>query len=135
MRFAGEAYYHFQSLDEFYGKFLSQGMQKTAEKTALDLSSKIDARALMWTFDSLDKDDELERFFSGLPGSRSSKVIDDPLPSLTSEKKWKLSMALMGLLDVTFSSDLLPEPVKDRRAIICAKASDPGTHSRGISYL
>ncbi|KAH9057259.1 hypothetical protein EDB87DRAFT_1632570 [Lactarius vividus] len=31
----------------------------------------------------------------------------------------------MGLLDVTFSSDLLPEPVKTRRAIICAKASDP----------
>ncbi|KAH9057278.1 hypothetical protein EDB87DRAFT_1632657 [Lactarius vividus] len=31
----------------------------------------------------------------------------------------------MGLLDVTFSSDLLSEPVKDRRAIICAKACDP----------
>ena len=100
-------------------------MQKTAEETALKSPSEIDTRAFMWTFDCLDEDHELERFFSGLPGFRSSKVVRDPLPSLTEEQKWKLYKALDGLLDRTFSSDLLPASVKNRRAMICAKAVDP----------
>src|SRR6266702_4354189 len=79
----------------------------------------------MWTFDSLDEDHELERFFSGLPGFHSSKVVDDPLPSLTEEQQRKLLRTLIGLSDRTFSSNLLPEPVKNRRAIICANALDP----------
>ncbi|KAH9057284.1 hypothetical protein EDB87DRAFT_1126221 [Lactarius vividus] len=124
-RFAEKAYDCFKSLEESCREFLLRGPQRTVEQTALNSPSEIDTRAFLWTFDSLDEDHELERFFSGLPGFRSSKVVNDPLPGLTREQKWKLSTALMGLLDVTFSSDLLPEPVKDRRAIICAKASDP----------
>ncbi|KAH9054612.1 hypothetical protein EDB83DRAFT_1127967 [Lactarius deliciosus] len=111
---------------------LLQGMLKTAEETALKSPSEIDTRAFLWTFDSLDEDHELERFFSGLPGFRNSKVVDDPLPGLTEEQKEKLSTALTGLLDVTFSSDLVPEPVKHRRAIICTKAFDPA-HIPGVS--
>ena len=99
-------------------------MQKTVEETALNTSSEIDTRAFMWTFDCLDEDHELESFFSGLPGFRSSKVVDDPLPSLTEEEMLKLYGALRGLLVRTFSSDLLPAPIKDRRALICAKAVD-----------
>ena len=95
------------------------------EETALNSPSKIDTRAFLWTFDSLDEDHELERFFAGLPGFRSSEVVDDPLPSLTWEQKKRLSIALMGLFDRTFSSNFLPEPVKSRRAIICVKALDP----------
>ena len=106
-------------------KSLVRGMQKTAEETALSSSSKIDTRACMWTFDCLDEDHELERFFSGLPGFRSSKVVNDPLPSLTEEEMQKLYWALHGLLDRTFSSDLLPAHIKKRRALICAKAVDP----------
>ena len=104
---------------------LSQGMQKTAEKTALNSSSKIVNHAFMWTFESLDEDHELERFFSGLPGFCNSKVVDDPLPGLTWIEQQKLYDALSGLLDRTFASDLLPAPVKERRAIICAKAANP----------
>src|SRR5260370_25519554 len=100
-------------------------MQKTVEETALNSPSEIDTRVFLRTFDSMDEDHDLERFFSGLPGFRSSKVAEDPLPSLTEERKAGLFMALIGLLDRTFSSDLLPEPVKNRRAIICAKAVDP----------
>ena len=100
-------------------------MQKTAEETALDLPSEIDIRAFIWTFDCLDEDHELEHFFFGLPSFRSSKVVHDPLPSLNEEEKSKLYEGLRGLLvDRTFSSDLLPAPVKDRRAMICAKAVD-----------
>jgi len=97
-------------------------MRKTAEETALNSPSEIDTRAFMLTFDSLDEDHELERFFSSLPGFRNSKVVDDPLPGLTKQQKLRLSIGLIELLNLTFSSDLLPELVKTRRAIICAKA-------------
>ncbi|KAH9071431.1 hypothetical protein EDB83DRAFT_248994 [Lactarius deliciosus] len=124
-RLAGEAYDRFESLEGSYRKLLVQGLQKTIERTALDSPSEIDTRAFLWTFDSLDEDHELERFFSALPGFRSSKVVDDPLPRLTEEQIEKLSTALTGLFDRTFSSDLLPESVKHWRAIICARALDP----------
>ena len=37
----------------------------------------------------------------------------------------KLYWAQRGLLDHTFSSDLLAAPIKDRRSLICAKSVDP----------
>ena len=117
-------YYYFLNLEESCRKSLTRGMQKTAEETALNSLSEIDARTLMWTFDCLDEDHELEQFFSSLPGFRGSKVVDDPLPSLTEEEKSNLSDGLLGLLDRTLSSDLLPAPVKNRRALICMKAID-----------
>jgi hypothetical protein len=106
-------------------RLLLQGMQKTVEEAALSLPSEIDTRAFMRTFDSLDEDHELERFFSGLPSLRRSKVVNDPLPSLTVWQKSKLRQALTGFIDRTFSSDLLPAHVKERRAMVCAKAFDP----------
>ena len=123
--FSYKVYRRFRRLAGRYRKMLVQGMQKTAEETALNLSSEIDTRAFMWTFDCLDEDHELERFFSGLPGLRSSKVVDSLLPSLTSPQRWKIYHALTGLLDRTFSSDLLLAPVKKQRALICAKAIHP----------
>ena len=109
-------------------------MQKTAEETALKISLEIDARAFMWTFDCLDEDHELESFFSGLPGFRSSKVVKDPLPSLTEEETLKLYGTLAELLYRSFSSDLLPASVKERRAMICAKAIDR-KHTPSASVL
>ncbi|KAH9067574.1 hypothetical protein EDB87DRAFT_8437 [Lactarius vividus] len=83
---------------DHYHKFF-RGMDKAAERTALSSPSGIDNRAITWTFDSLDEDHELERFFAGLPGFRSSKVVDDPLPRLTEEEKKKLSETLIGFFD------------------------------------
>ena len=123
--FSWETHHRFRCLDERYGKWLVQGMQKTIEETASNSPSEIDTRAFLWTFNCLDEDHELERFFSGLPSFRSSKVVDDPLPGLTEDQMLKLSSALLGLLDRTFSSDLLPVPVKERRAMLCAKVTDP----------
>ena len=120
-----QTYYdHLLDLEESYRVSLARGMRKTAEETALNSSSEIDTRAFKWTFDCLDEDHELESFFSGLPGFRSSKVVKDPVPSLTEEEMLKLYGALHGLLDRTFSSDLVPASVKDRRAMIGAKAID-----------
>ena len=129
------AYGRFQDLEQSYHKSLMRGMQKTAEEIALNSPSEIDTRAFMWTFDCLDEDHELESFFSGLPGFHSSKVVDEPLSRLTEEENWKLYGALRGLLDRTLSSDLLPAPVKNRRAMICAKAANPEhTHKAFIIH-
>ena len=105
-------------------------MQKMAEETALSSPPEIDTRAFLWTFDCLDEDHELERFFAGLPGFRSSKMVKDPLPDLSPEQQVKLLNALIGLSDRTSSSDLLPEPVKIRRTVICGKALSPEDISR-----
>jgi hypothetical protein len=125
VRYRYNTFLRFHNLEKSCRKSLLRGMQKTAEETALTSPSEIDTRAFMWTFDCLDEDHELERFFSGLPGFRSSTLVGDPLPSLTEEEKCKLHEGLRGLVDCTFSSDLLPAPVKTRRAMICAKAIDP----------
>ena len=120
--FGSNAYFYIGYFIHTYLDLLRQGMQKTIEETALSTPSNIDADAFLWTFDSLDEDHELERFFSGVPGFRSSKVVEDPLPSLAEGGKDRLFMALIGLLNRTTSSDLLPEDVKSRRAMICKKA-------------
>ena len=123
--FSGETYYRFRLLAEGYGRFLVRGMQKTAEEAAFVSPPEIDTRAFLWTFDCLDEDHELERFFAGLPGFRGSKMVKDPLPDLTTKQREKLFDSLIGLSDRTSSSDLLPEPVKTRRTVICGKALGP----------
>jgi hypothetical protein len=123
--FSDETYRRFRDLAERYRKLLVQGMRKTAEESALNLPPEIDTRAFLWTFDSLDEDHELERFFAGLPGFRSSKMVKDPLPDLRPEEQVKLLNAWIGLLDRTSSSDLLQELVKNRRTVICRKAIGP----------
>ncbi|KAN0140473.1 hypothetical protein V8E53_001682 [Lactarius tabidus] len=125
VRFHYSTFRRFLYRAESCRKSLVRGMQKTAEETALNSPPEVDTRAFMWTFDCLDEDHELEHFFFGLPGFRSSTLVADPLPLLTIEDKWKISEALHGLLVRTLSSDLLPVPVKNRRAMICAKALDP----------
>ena len=114
----------YRDLEKRYRRLLMQGMQKTADEIALTSPPDIDTRAFIWTFDSLDEDHELERFFSGLPGFRHSKVVKDPLPDLTSEQQGNLLYTLIGLCDRTSSSDLLPEEVQSRRTVICTKAID-----------
>jgi hypothetical protein len=135
VRFRYRTYHRFLVLEESCRKAIVRGMKKTAEETALNSPSEIDTRAFMWTFNCLDEDQELEHFFSGLPGFRKSKVVDDPLPNLTQEQKSKLYWALNGLLDRTFSSDLLSASVKNRRAMICTKAVDPEHTPYAIDVL
>ena len=129
------AYYRFRNLKKRFHKRLVQGMQRAVEEAAFNSPSEIDTRAFLWTFDSLDEDHELERFFSGLPGFRRSIVVKDPLLDLADEGKQRVFAALTGLLDRTFSSDLLPELVKRRRAIICMKAVDPAHTTEAFSVL
>ena len=92
----------------------------TPEAAALKSSSEIDTRALMWTFDSLDEDHELDRFFSGMPGFHNSRVLKQPLHDLDDQQKLSLLEAVIRLLDRAFSSNLLSNQVRRRRADICA---------------
>ncbi len=112
-------------LKTYYHDLFVHGMEKRAEKTAQKSPSEIDSGALMWTLDSLDEDQELERFFSGLPDFRSSKVVGDPLPTLAEEQKDNLLKALIGFLERTFSLDLLTESARCRRITIFRKSFDP----------
>jgi hypothetical protein len=124
--FSHATYDRFRRLAERHGKLLVQGMRKIAEETAFGSPSEIDTRAFLWTFDSLDEDHELERFFAGLPGFRDSKMVKDPLSDLNPEQQVKILNALIGLSDRTSSSNLLPELVKSRRIVICRNAIGPG---------
>ncbi len=103
---------HFEDLKDSYHKVLLRGMLKTVEETALKSPPEIDARAFLWTFDSLDEDNELERFFSGLPGYRSSEVVGHLLLSLTEEQKRKLSTALLGWPTAPSRPVCYPSPSK-----------------------
>ena len=125
-------YSRFAPLAKRYGRLLVQGFQKTAEECAFNSPPEIDTRAFLWTFDCLDEDHELEHFFSGLPGFRSSKVVKDPLPDLTWAQQERLLQALIGLSDRTSSSDLLPELVKIWRTVICQNAIGPADIPQAI---
>jgi hypothetical protein len=94
----------------------------TPEKVALNSPPEIDTRTLMWTFERLDEDHELEHFFSGLSGFRRSKVIKEPLRCLSSSQKLQLLASITRLLDRTFSSEFLLGQAKRLRVDICVNA-------------
>ena len=129
--FSSEINYRFAIFEEKYGDSLVHGMSKTAEFTARHTPPEIDIRAFLWTFDILDEDHELERFFAGVPGF----TLEIPLPTLTYAQRWKFTQTMIGFLNRTFSSDVLPDSVKNRRAVICAKAIDPAQSVTPILVL
>ncbi|KAF8261759.1 hypothetical protein EI94DRAFT_760198 [Lactarius quietus] len=124
-----------RDLENSYHKLLVRGMLKTAEKTARNLTSRIDTSTFMWMFECLNNDDALERFFAGLPGFCTSKAVSNPLLVLAEGPKSRLSEELTGFMDRTLLSDLLPEPVKIRRAITCAKAVDPAHFPGAFQWM
>ena len=111
-----------------------RGMEKEFEETALNAPSEIDGRALMWTYDSLDEDHELEQFFAGIPGFCTSKVVDDPQSSLDSLRSETVASALYGFLERTWSSNLVSETIKIRRLAICVMAMD-AAHLSHASHI
>jgi len=106
---------------------LLQGIRKTAEETAWRLSSEIDGRVLMWTFNSLDEDHEFEQFFEGVLGFFRSKEVKLSPSSFAKLGAGELSSALTRFLYRTRSSDILPESIQKRRLVVCTKAAD-ATH-------
>jgi Family of unknown function (DUF6535) len=105
------------------GEFFSHSMRMTAEQFAFRLGPEVDLDSLMWLFQSLDDDKELEQFFEGVPGLCDSKIVTNALNFIKRNEKM-FSNALIDLMNRTLSSNLVSEAVKLRRIIICTKAVD-----------
>jgi hypothetical protein len=105
------------------GEFFSHSMRTTAEQFAFRLSPEVDLDSLMWMFQSLDDDKEVEQFFEGVPGLCGSKMVAN-VHSFIKRNEKMFSNALIDLMTRTLSSNLVSEAVKLRRIIICTKAVD-----------
>jgi Family of unknown function (DUF6535) len=122
--FARVAHRNFDYLIYAFRERLLGGVVKTAQETASKLSAEIDGCILKWIFDALDEDHELERFFEGIPGFCGSKVVNAPRRILSELDNSALTATLEGFLDRTWSSSLLSEKARERRAIVCMRAVD-----------
>ena len=110
----------------------SRGMEEEFEETARKAPPEIDGRALMWTYESLDEDHELEQFFSGIPGFCSSKLVYNPQSSLDGLRSPAVADAFNGFLERTWSSNLVSETVKTWRLAICIRAIDAAHLSEAL---
>jgi len=110
-----------------------QGIEKESEETALKATSEIDGRVLMWTYETLDEDHELEQFFTGLPGFCSSNVVENPRSCLN-RLRGTVDWALYEFLGRTWSSNLVSETIKIRRLVICIRAID-AAHFSFVAYF
>lgn len=107
-----------------YNRF-SDGMDKTAEESAQGemLLPRLDLGILSRMLRTLDKDDdEWERFFVGLACACSSRVMD-PQGIVVGPEGEGLKNALIGWAERTFTSNLVPEEIKDRRISIYIKTA------------
>ena len=104
--------------------FFSHSLTKTAEQFARQLGPDIDYDSLMWMFDSLDEDQELEKFFEGIPGLCSSGAVPNAQLGVIRRHEKKFSNALIEFMNRTLSSNLISESVKQRRINICTKVVD-----------
>ena len=128
----------YDRIDELWQTYLrrvSRGMEKSFEETALKAPSGIDGRALMWTYESLDEDHELEQFFAGIPGFCSSKLVDNPQSCLEDLRDWTAALALNELLERTWSSNLVTETIKQRRLVTCVRAIDAAYLDNAAKFI
>ena len=127
----------FDGLKEYYHERHSDGIGKTAEKTAWRMSSEIDVRILESTLDAPGEDGARARFFEAIPGFFDSdqvqvKDLEEPL---LNHFQTKFSRELHGFLDSTFSSNLVSESTRSFQLIICLNAVYAVLGFDGVSQL
>ena len=110
----------------FLGMITPEGMRKSIKDSIQEFSEHLDNRILQWTFESLNKDHEFERFFSGIPDFCDSRVVNDPIQCLLelNGPQKKLSRALFGWIHRTMTSHQISEPARLERIKICLKVVD-----------
>jgi hypothetical protein len=118
-----------------YLQRISRGMEKRFEETAFNAPSGIDSRALMWTYESLDEDHELEQFFAGVPGFCNSTLVHNPQSSLEDLRNWRVASDLNEFLEWTWSSNLFSETIKQRRLVTCVRAIDAAYLDRAAIFI
>lgn len=122
----------FRDLKNRYRGWVLGGVEKAAEDTASDRSSKVDRHVLEWTIGTLGRDDVLERFFVAIPGFCRSKEVHSRLPSLL---RMKIRQAMDVFLDRTLSSESLSESIKISRLAICLNAAHATLGSLAVSRI
>jgi len=126
---------NFEAWKRYYYRRLVEGMGKTAEETALQLSSKMDVRVLISTLDAVGEDDSPEDIFKEVPGFFNFEQVNDLEEHLLDEFRTKFRPKLNGFLDRIFSSNSVPEPVRSDQFITCLNAAHAVLGPDGVSQI
>ncbi|KAH9174534.1 hypothetical protein EDB89DRAFT_549142 [Lactarius sanguifluus] len=113
---------YFDKRRKHYHEWFTHGLAKTATEFARKLSPEMDGRALMWTLDRSDEDQELGRFFAGIPGFCRSKVLNDPIGTCIKPNMERMTAVLIGLFHRTLTSNLVAPKTREQRLAICREA-------------
>jgi Family of unknown function (DUF6535) len=111
----GVDFWRSYELKERYERWMVGGVEKAAEETALERSSKIDVRILDWTISALGDDSSLKSFFEAIPGFFNSKLVEDLEKDLPKGLVDKFRDALRGFLGRTWTSNSIDDSEKIRR--------------------
>jgi len=126
---------HFDNLKYYYER-LSDGIGKTAQKTAWEMASETDVRILVSTLEALGKDGARAKFFEAIPGFfESNQVQVKDLEEDLHDFQTKFGRELGGFLGRTFSTSSIPESVKSDQLITCLNATHAVLDSDGVSQI
>ena len=112
--------HNFRALKDRYREWVFGGVEKAAEDTVLDRSSKVDGRVLEWTIGTLCDDDMTERFIGAIPSFYDSQMVQTHLPF---PLQTQIRQVMDGFLDRTFSSESVSESTKISRFTTCLNAA------------
>ena len=102
---------------------LSISLHGARLQAAKALSQDLIYDTFKWTFESLKRDSEFEQFYDAIPDLSASLSGDPFLEKFITPNRGKLSRGLVGLMDRTFSSNLVAESVKLQRIKICMRVA------------
>ncbi|KAH9962491.1 hypothetical protein BGW80DRAFT_511664 [Lactifluus volemus] len=115
---------HFEISMETYRKWFLEGISNAIQEDASKSSTRTDILVLKCTFDALVEDDDLEQFFSGIPGVCTSEHFHNSPAILRSLGYRRLGEALHVFHTRTLSSSFLSEMVRQRRLMVYEKAAE-----------
>jgi len=122
-------------LKEYYHKRLVEGMGKTAEKTASQLSSEMDVRVLISTLGNLGEDGVGEEFFKAIPGIFNSDQVNNLEGHLLEDLRVKFEQASNNFLGRIFSSHSISESARSDQLVICLDATHAVLGIHGVSRI
>ena len=92
------------------------------DKLAETRSSMLDSWALSSLLFSLNREQEMEQFLAGIPGFYSSTRVENPTEVLRQSNTDRLPKAIVGFMDHSLSSGLVPDAARQKRITISLKA-------------
>ena len=95
---------------------------KEIEKLAETRSSMLDSWAMSSLLFSLNREQEMEKFLEGIPGFYSSTRVENPTEVLRQSNTDRLPKAIVGFMDHSLSSGLVPDAARQQRITISLKA-------------